>query len=527
MNRKQQKGIESLDRGHFAELSFERYCTSSSIIANKFNRDLTGKDFLIEIPSNHFSPIKAMDVRPAAFKAGVQVKAINENSKYIRLKLSTCEYITKSVEPTFLFIVILSPEYKILSTKIMHFEEKHLSKILRALRLATSKNKLITNRYVSISISDATSIDIEKSDGIKNFLDLMPPNIDDYAYWKIQSLKSIGYNDDRYSGTISFDCSNYEEFVDGLLGIRPLKVCHMEIKERRFNIDLPIEGRSAPFTEAETAELSVSPRPKAIRLKCEGKATNREISVEIDADLIIPAIPDIRKEFLKFIIKGSNFSIDISKSYFNFNIDIDALKIQNIRILYNDIKIINALNREACILTLEEKNVRGMQMEMGPFLEDDPQLAQYEKILEAANYLLTYCGQSEVAEGSLSDLFENAEKLVTFANVARGIESLSGTAEMEDSSISEGDITDEDLGVYVTAIKIGGNWYGLAFDLNIRNIDFVNDGSFSFEFKSDRFRSICLLSGDLMKAHNDFYTSICVSSNARLKMFEGLEPADG
>jgi len=168
-----------------------------------------------------------------------------------------------------------------------------------------------------------------------------------------------------------------------------------------------------------------------------------------------------------------------------------------------------------------------MQMEMGPFLEDDPQLAQYEKILEAANYLLTYCGQSEVAEGSLSDLFENAEKLVTFANVARGIESLSGTAEMEDSSISEGDITDEDLGVYVTAIKIGGNWYGLAFDLNIRNIDFVNDGSFSFEFKSDRFRSICLLSGDLMKAHNDFYTSICVSSNARLKMFEGLEPADG
>ena len=30
-------------------------------------------------------------------------------------------------------------------------------------------------------------------------------------------------------------------------------------------------------------------------------------------------VNDIRKEFLKFIIKGSNFSIDISKSYFNFN----------------------------------------------------------------------------------------------------------------------------------------------------------------------------------------------------------------
>ncbi len=90
--------------GRLAEGQFETLCISSELTASPPKHDEYGWDYIVEFPPNRLAN-PFLDAQPTPIKFLCQVKATDNFSYEIPMKVSKLDHLSRATLPAFLFVV--------------------------------------------------------------------------------------------------------------------------------------------------------------------------------------------------------------------------------------------------------------------------------------------------------------------------------------------------------------------------------------------------------------------------------------
>ncbi|MBY5896724.1 hypothetical protein E0H59_13025 [Rhizobium leguminosarum bv. viciae] len=112
---------------------------------------------------------------------------------------------------------------------------------MKRLRKEFSKGTTdLHNKSLNFTIREATTIGLSGDDLARYLEREIGPDMDEYAKRKGAQKRDLGYESgNRTKVTGSFQAGGINEFVDGLLGLKPLSVAKLKAEDERFGIALP------------------------------------------------------------------------------------------------------------------------------------------------------------------------------------------------------------------------------------------------------------------------------------------------
>ena len=140
--------LDSERRGKSGERLFSQLCTTAGLICNEMTDDLAGVDFTVQFrPDNTGFDSTPLDTRPQSPEFKAQIKTVLPGGKSVTLRLSSAEFIAKSLTPAFLFAPEVSTTGNTGETlTAIHIIDAALETLLKRLQAQQESDPLQVNK---------------------------------------------------------------------------------------------------------------------------------------------------------------------------------------------------------------------------------------------------------------------------------------------------------------------------------------------------------------------------------------------
>lgn len=226
------KPIKNL--GRWAEDQFAAFCSEAGVTANRSQVDETGWDFLFELPAPRakFAP---PDLQRIETTARAQVKSRLKGALSTELKLSNARRFAALPEPCFVILAAATNGGHPVRFYAKHFWQDEIERTLKRLREADHKSKPIHKQSLTITFDEQ---DDHTDDLIVWITSTIAAVGSDYAGQKRRLNESLGYEKERFTGSITFLAADLEKLIDHSIGLDvDIDVLNARMVDRRFGIE--------------------------------------------------------------------------------------------------------------------------------------------------------------------------------------------------------------------------------------------------------------------------------------------------
>ena len=424
---------------------------------------MTGKDFLVEFPLAAPEGAYTLDTRPIPLSCYVQVKTITCRIHRIKVNLKAAERLVKESKPTFIAIVCLDENEEVFDIHMLHVYDSVTNSILRRLReeqVRGSSN--VGSKFISFNLNSTIRLGHGRQ-AIKEFISLhVGSSMVDYANRKEKLLKELGYDEYRYKLKMRFSALPFEQFVDGLLGLRELPAAAIDHFDRRFGISLPNHELSI----GATSTVRIQPHSTG-RCTFEVIAQNTRETAKVEGDIYLPSISAIPEKFFKVRLKTAMIDMHISSQNFHVSMHNDVGdKSYTLKSIYQHYKVAQLLGMTKCEISIKMNN--------GPIVmsgvvdyqlqENAPFFTWILEVIEAASELLELAQVSDYPVEV--DEFIRQGALILRAHEMIGLRG--GKLSSVDTEIKvPGLLTDKSRFLFVSGVQIGAAVYAFALRLEV------------------------------------------------------------
>lgn len=329
------KEIENL--GDWAEDRFALFCSQAGVVANKANKDRTGWDFLLEF-AQQGSPIAPPDHHKPEITARVQVKSNEQGKKSAVLKLDNARRFAASPDPCFLVLAAATDGAEPVRFYAKHFWTPEIERTLKRLRQSETRDKPVHKQTLTISFSED---DDHTEDLIEWMRGVVRAGHPDYASRKRLLNENLGYEDGRYFGTITFQQTDLQKFVDHSIGLdAKIDLANARMVDRRFGID----AKTPVFDiKPDRVEMRTHPKPCTIEI------TDSEDQVhQFEGEIFTPGIPGLPLEMAKArVIAGPLEAVFEGTGYAKFNYQFSSSDEHELPYLISCVRLLAAIGRGA------------------------------------------------------------------------------------------------------------------------------------------------------------------------------------
>jgi len=298
--------------GRIGEGYFDYEMSRTDLLVGRIDPDRMGKDRVIEAKLAPRNGTVSFDKRSAPMACSIQIKTILPTTKGVKVSLSVAERLAQGLAPAFVYIILLDDNRKPAEIRIIHILGPALGKILKRLRKEFSEGTTeYKDKSITFSIKEAKTIGLLGDDLAKYLEREIGSDMDEYAKRKGAQKRDLGYeNGQRKKMTGSFQAAAISDFIDGMLGLKPLAIGHMKIEDERFGIALPDHS----FPKLQPGVMAhFTPKPSASCVLVLGPP---EDAVETVCDVTFPPIGSIPLEYFKALLRSPILEATFSRSEF-------------------------------------------------------------------------------------------------------------------------------------------------------------------------------------------------------------------
>jgi hypothetical protein len=293
------------DVGRMGENTFETWCNSVGLVANRSQIDKTGWDYLVEFQVEHADEHPA-DLAPPPLECRVQVKASDKCRRRLNVSLQNLERLVKTSIPTFVCVLEFEGMDVPQRAYLIHIGEEIIRRTLKRLRkIESTSGRSIHRQTLSVAYGDSEKLVATNGACLKQAIEAyIPEGADRYYQWKSQLLKTLGYERGHgYMTTQIIGTDPIGDLIDLSLGLhKSLQVKNISIHDTRFGVDRLIRQCS------EGGQISFGP---AI-LKGSVRFRERKTSpwIEFCANVHNPSVNRVvPRERMKFRVETQFFEI--------------------------------------------------------------------------------------------------------------------------------------------------------------------------------------------------------------------------
>ena len=301
------KPLTSDELGEKGENLFAEKCADAKLICNRSTRDYAGWDFIVDFPldgddSSPFdNPLSPLSCR-------VQLKTIWNTSKKVELKLNMASRLAKDAKPTFVCILKINEDLSVEKCYLLHFLGGRLGQVLRRLRIERGKGTRLENlNKTTISFAPERDEEVEFSGrSIRHSMsEAIGGDLHAYLSQKRQELSNLGFDDNRFEGTMTLTADKGFKFSDFYLGLeRNVQVKDFATVERRFGIGLPLAHHPS-------ALISIDPVPHdTCAVTVSGRGSSKACRFDADLFMVPRRFNDGRG---RMYLRSPLFTIDIDQ----------------------------------------------------------------------------------------------------------------------------------------------------------------------------------------------------------------------
>lgn len=324
MSAKKKRPTSTIDIGDAAEDEVRLWATKASFVVNSAQRDKGGWDHRFEIRRDH-RVARSLDQLPADVVCDVQVKATRSmGKKSIPIKLSNWERHVKSPIPVFFLVLSYDQNDDVERAYLVHVDRPWVEKVLRRLRREGSDGTPLDGLHKkTLSLKWDEEHRIEPSPiGLREGILGHVPDSQAYPVMKCEWISTVGYERDKYQGTLSFAPGvSAEDLADLAIGLRKDLPLHLfRTEEVRFGIKANAFERSGDIAISFPDLPSVGEALVAIRNKKDG----RESSFRAKTLASFATFPGLPESSYKMRFLNDRISIVVARGIASFDVNLGS-----------------------------------------------------------------------------------------------------------------------------------------------------------------------------------------------------------
>lgn len=494
---------ESSDSDHIGRIgegAFNQLADKARLLIGKIDPDRIGKDRVIEFELSERSDLQSFDKRKPPLKCAIQIKSVNEKTERVKLALSVAERLIGDPIATFIAILRIDEQDEVVEFRMLHLLGEPMKQILKRLRQEYAEGTEKLNEHETTFKIDSADVVEFKPAALVGYLERsIGSDIEEYAAAKATQRNTAGYDpDQRLTLQTTFGSTSIEDFVDGMLGLKPVPVLSIKAFEERFSIKLP--DHSIFPQGFHRAAMEFTPTSSTRGLVALESVTTQD-RVELEAEIFLPAIPNLPVEHLRIRIKTRMLEILIGRGKIDFSSG--ATDWADIHYLSDWMEFIGAwkiLSSGEC--RFELKNVAGQTLVGAgktPQAEDDSELIDFFPVLERFAKIRDEAGVAD-RPISLKSVYE-ASHAINQIDVFFSAPNCGGEFLFDFETNSEDSISDLTM-LLITSLTVGEEKYAAALKLELNaeksaellkcrstKAEALSIESFSDEDTLERFRS--------------------------------------
>jgi len=237
------------DLGDWGESQFRSLCSASGLIANKAERDKMGWDFLVELPPDATAASLPLDCRPNRLGCRVQIKTQwRRDDGRFKMTLSAAQRLAMDPGPSFIIVLTAVPcgeiaEPTLAFCHVIHMLDNNLERVLKRLREAAidPQNTPLNSQELTYDPNLSGVEILPSGQALRDTLiTVCGSDIQAYMAKKDEQKKNLGYASGRYQLSTTITAKDHDEFVEMMLGLRPVSLSKFEAFDARFGKLLPV-----------------------------------------------------------------------------------------------------------------------------------------------------------------------------------------------------------------------------------------------------------------------------------------------
>lgn len=462
------RALTSDELGERGEVRFRDLCLDAHLVCNKADRDRCGWDFIVEFPHAE-APFRSLDHRVTPLSCLVQVKAIYDTAKAVKLRLSAAERLAKELKPTFVYVLRFDHSAQLADTYLIHLSGERLAEILRRLREESAKGtakERINKKYITLSVTDCEAIPSTGQDFAQAVKDCCASGMAAYAGAKELELRTLGFNQASLEFSFQIPGISDYEMIDVLLGIKKeIRATQVRAIEHRFGIAIPQENFD---------EVLLSIEPESIDT-CVVSFSNDHIHTRFKCHIFAPGVPSLPPHLARVKIECEDVTLVFNFYKHDVDITLDSTRNRTISAWQRIFLMWEILNSDrACIsVTATEKAI---DFKLPLKVKNRPDASQEARLLKR--------------------FADRAERVFEMANIAEetevSYEAIISTAQafsalLNDEGPPEKALTITGTAIFPDHLEAGGR-FGLAYAIAFDNMTlaFFSVGDFKAHRELDR-----------------------------------------
>ncbi|PDQ21426.1 hypothetical protein CN311_08865 [Mesorhizobium sanjuanii] len=221
------------------------------------------------------------------------------------------ERLSKSKEPSFIFVVRVREDLSVKDTFVLHLGGAVLEQVLKRLALESHKKEEVSNRKtITFTRGDDWRPfgDSERLDAVVENVCREYSDSGDYLVAKAKELREAGYGPNPVTFNFKLQGDSEDEIIEGLMGLNPLKIIEFSGTEERFGFKRPYG-----LDFAGTGTLSVTPvNSPSCRIFYRQERYGTPLVK--DGTVVSPPFMPKSKDKLRLIVKSFPVTLDIRLS---------------------------------------------------------------------------------------------------------------------------------------------------------------------------------------------------------------------
>lgn len=293
------------DVGRMGENTFEAWCNSVGLVANRSQIDKTGWDYMVEFPVEHGDG-HPLDLVPPALECRIQVKATDKCRRRLNISLQNLERLVKTSMSTFVCVLEFDGMDIPQRAYLIHIGDKIIRRTLKRLRkLEVTSGRSAQRSTLSIAYGDPEKLVAANGACLKQAIEEhVPKGSEKYHQWKSQLLKTLGY--EHGYGYLNLQISGHDpitDLIDLSLGLRKsLQVKKISIYDTRFEVDRLIHQ----CTEGGQISVGTAILKGSVHFKERKFSSGIEFSANVHNPSVNRVVP---KKRVKFRLETQFFEI--------------------------------------------------------------------------------------------------------------------------------------------------------------------------------------------------------------------------
>ena len=285
--------------GDDGQIMFESWRAQGHFSAHRSDPEKDGWDYFVEMYDPAAQRAPPFDEIATTLSCKVQVKTISSDTGQYQIELSILKRMTDPNIPWFV-VILVSQMDKIDKAYLLHVSGDRLAAIMKRLH-TRKKGQPLNKALVTLSWSEVDAIDEPFA---RSFGDAVKRHVGDqqeYIKKKTQFLATVGYDKERYKGSITIRSTSaaerHEVMSEFAVGLRDsLDLAAYSMEEVRFGVSKPRHAAS----EANSPKLAFTEgRPPGIKATIGISDTEESVSLPCDFYSTRAVFPFLPAEHMK------------------------------------------------------------------------------------------------------------------------------------------------------------------------------------------------------------------------------------